>query len=278
MEENKARAPVHLRFACRLYFKQIARGWYYLHEHPRTATSWKLRSVGRFEKYADTIYIDANMCQFGMVTSYKGEQGLVEKATTFMTNSMEIAARLDRQCSMAHKAEHKHLAIWGVRAREAQVYPPALCKAVAEGIQAQKMVDETNLCGLDLCELGIADDDIAMIGTNAPRFDGQHDKDDMKQVWEAWDDVTGKELKPELVQAARGQEMEYVSRMDVYDVVSVADCISATGKRPIRSRWVDINKGDDLKPNYRSRWVAQEIKTDKGQWEMFAGTPPLEAI
>ena len=155
-----ADAEVHVKFCLTLYEIQRRAGRYYLHEHPRTATSWKLRSVGRFEKYADTIYIDANMCQFGMVTSYKGEQGLVEKATTFMTNSMEIAARLDRQCTMAHKAEHKHLAIWGVRAREAQVYPPALCKAVAEGIKAQKMVDETNLCGLDLCELGISDDDL----------------------------------------------------------------------------------------------------------------------
>ena len=56
------------------------------------------------------------------------------------------------------------------------------------------------------------------------------------------------------------------------------ECWKLTGRAPIRSRWVDINKGDDQRPNYRSRWVAQEIKMDKGQWELFAGTPPLEAM
>ena len=88
--------------------------------------------------------------------------------------------------------EFKHLPVWGERAREAQIYPPALCRAVAEGIKAQKMTDETNLCGLDLCDLGIAEEDVLPI-------DDQHDEDNMDLVWEAWDDVTGKALKPCMV-------------------------------------------------------------------------------
>ena len=48
-------------------------------------------------------------------------------------------------------------------------------------------------------------------------------------------------------------------------------------KRPkLGTRWIDIDKGDKVNPDYRSRLVAQEIKTDKSQ-ELFAGTPPLEA-
>ena len=31
------------------------------------------------------------------------------------------------------------------------------------------------------------------------------------------------------------------------------------GKPPISVKWVDVNKGDDLNPNYRSRLVAREI-------------------
>ena len=42
-------------------------------------------------------------------------------------------------------------------------------------------------------------------------------------------------------------------------------------------RWVDANKGDDEKPNYRSRLVAREIR-QKGQDPMFAHTPPLESL
>ena len=47
----------------------------------------------------------------------------------------------------------------------------------------------------------------------------------------------------------------------------------------MRSRWVDINKGDDKKRNYRSRVVAQEFNDGSQMVEdLFAGTPPLEAV
>ena len=211
------------------------------------------------------------MCQFGMVTSYKGEVGLVSKATTFMTNSIELAVRLDRQCSKDHREQHKHLPIWGARAPEAQVYPPGPCRAVAEGVKAQKMEDEDLLFWLDLCDLGVPDDAVSAV-------DAQHDDEEFDHVWKAWDDVTGGELKPSLVRAARREEMAYVEKMSVYEVRPKADCWNLTGAAPIQNRWVDINKGDNVQPKYRSRWVAQQIRTDKGQWELFAGTPPLEAI
>ena len=50
-----------------------------------------------------------------------------------------------------------------------------------------------------------------------------------------------------------------------------------TGKGPISVRWVDINKGDDENPNYRSRLVAREIRR-RGDAPAFAATPPLEVI
>ena len=43
------------------------------------------------------------------------------------------------------------------------------------------------------------------------------------------------------------------------------------------TRWVDINKGDEHKPFYRSRLVAQEYKR-QADWSFFAATPPLEAL
>ena len=49
-----------------------------------------------------------------------------------------------------------------------------------------------------------------------------------------------------------------------------------TGKRPIGVRWVDVNKGDAVNPEYRSRLVAKEIKVNKRE-DLFAATPPLEA-
>ena len=40
--------------------------------------------------------------------------------------------------------------------------------------------------------------------------------------------------------------------------------------------WVDINKGDDVNEECRSRLVAQELKSKSIIEDMFAATPPLE--
>ena len=62
----------------------------------------------------------------------------------------------------------------------------------------------------------------------------------------------------------------------MYVKVPIQECWDETGKQPIGTRWVDVNKGDDINPEYRSRLVAQEVKTSKND-ELFAATPPLEA-
>ena len=44
-------------------------------------------------------------------------------------------------------------------------------------------------------------------------------------------------------------------------------------------RWVDVNKGDDINPNYRSRLVARQMKAlDNSGASYFAPAPPLEAL
>ena len=62
----------------------------------------------------------------------------------------------------------------------------------------------------------------------------------------------------------------------MYEKVPTEECWRETGAAPIGTRWVDVNKGDDSKPEYRSRLVAKEIKTNKRE-DLFAATPPLEA-
>ncbi len=41
-------------------------------------------------------------------------------------------------------------------------------------------------------------------------------------------------------------------------------------------KWLDTNKGDTEKPEYRFRLVAKKIKKDKRE-DLFAAPPPLEA-
>ena len=74
---------------------------------------------------------------------------------------------------------------------------------------------------------------------------------------EAWDDVSGAELDPAAVKKARKEEIEYVRKMNLYTKVPTTECLHKTGKRPIAVRWIDVNKGDHINPNYRSRLVAQ---------------------
>lgn len=49
------------------------------------------------------------------------------------------------------------------------------------------------------------------------------------------------------------------------------------GCKPITTKWLDANKGDEKVPNYRSRLVGREIKKD-ARLDLFAATPPLETI
>ena len=76
------------------------------------------------------------------------------------------------------------------------------------------------------------------------------------------DEITGKMLPKSSVIAARLEEMRQVHEHKVYEKVPIEECWSKTGKNPIKTRWLDINKGDEDNPEYRSRLVAKEIKTD----------------
>ena len=93
----------------------------------------------------------------------------------------------------------------------------------------------------------------------------------------AWDDVSGNELDFKLTLKARMEEMEEFKKHGVYEKVREEVCWAVTGKGPIGTKWIDINKGDESKPEYRSRLVAQQVKYNSKEKNIFAATPPLEA-
>ena len=68
------------------------------------------------------------------------------------------------------------------------------------------------------------------------------------------DNLTGKALKHEKVIEARLDEIKALQDMGVWEVVLVAECMRKTQKKPIRGRWVDVNKGYDQMEVYRSQW------------------------
>ncbi len=94
---------------------------------------------------------------------------------------------------------------------------------------------------------------------------------------EFFDAITGQRLRADLVRAARREELEYFAMKRVWAKVPRREALRRQGKPPITVKWLDINKGDEEHPNYRSRLVAREVRK---AWEsrIFAPTPPLEAL
>ena len=67
--------------------------------------------------------------------------------------------------------------------------------------------------------------------------------------------TSGRELEPEKVVRARKEEVDFIRKMGVWQEVD-----RPSDKPVLKGRWVDINKGDEDHPIYRSRYVGKEIK------------------
>ena len=73
-----------------------------------------------------------------------------------------------------------------------------------------------------------------------------------------WDDENGASLKTDHVNEARKVELDWFRDHGVYDRRKISECLQHAGAKPIRLLWVDTNKGDDAKENYRSGLVVRE--------------------
>ncbi len=78
-----------------------------------------------------------------------------------------------------------------------------------------------------------------------------------------------------MVKKARQEEIGYIKRHGVYRKVKRTSIPKGTAV--IQVRRIDINKGGDVNPEYRSRLVAKEIKTHRND-ALFAATPPWETV
>ena len=84
---------------------------------------------------------------------------------------------------------------------------------------------------------------------------GSRDRHDTSSAL-AWDDLTGMRLDAGKVIEARGKEIQYVRDMRVWNQIPRRQA-QAKGWKIIKTRWIDINKGDDNNPIYRSRLVGK---------------------
>ena len=174
---------------------------------------------------------------------------------------------------------HEHIKLEDGRARAAQVYPDELCKAICRGLEAQLKVDAQQqfLLANTAPDATATSRDLMKAARDVEEKYKTIEENLDDQLEEAWDDVSGAQLDPKVVKLARQEEVDYIHKMNLYIKVPVKECHQKTGKGPISVRWIDVNKGDTERPNYRSRLVAREINTHKRD-DLFAATPPFEAL
>ena len=167
-------ARKHIRFCVELYKMQLEGRRHFLHEHPKSSTSWTMKEMQELAETPGVLTAVCDMCAYGLkIRDEKGE-ALVEKRSKFLTSSPEVCKRIGFQCTNKVESgerscvptdeaakpklpggvpdryanvtrKHRHANTLGGRARQCQVYSKKFCRAVCEGIAAQKRLGNLGL-------------------------------------------------------------------------------------------------------------------------------------
>ena len=73
LRRARKKAIQHIEFMVSLYEEQLAAGRYFLHEHPRYATSWQLRRMAHLMATPGVELAHGDQCQYGSVIR-RGQQ------------------------------------------------------------------------------------------------------------------------------------------------------------------------------------------------------------
>ena len=76
--------------------------------------------------------------------------------------------------------------------------------------------------------------------------------------------------------AARFGEFEEFGRQDAYAEAPVVGALEKTGWQPLSARSIDVNTGDDCRPEYGSRPVVRQLAKTKVD-DASTAMPPLGA-
>lgn len=75
-----------------------------------------------------------------------------------------------------------------------------------------------------------------------------------------WEEVSGDQLSSEELIVARLDEIKQLHSHEVYDKLPLSMGWQSTGRAPVKAEWIDINKGDNVNHEYRSRLMAKNNK------------------
>ena len=256
-----------------VYKQQCQRGDFFVHAVPEGAPAWAYRPVEEALKEYQLYVVVGDQCCFDVVKEERGRAGGVKRGRMkYLTNSWHIAAKIEVRCD----GKHRHVRAVHCRGDPGRGrFTAAWRRAVyAAAMKERKMREQKLSAVAEVRSQGEG------LRTDPMEFhddlEAQIKQLGMTEKEGAWDDVTGMPLDRAAVQAARREEIEYVRSKNVWTKVPRAEA-ARQGMKVVKTRWIDINKGDDEKPVYRSRFVAKEFNDSEIQG-LFAGTPPLEAM
>ena len=100
------------------------------------------------------------------------------------------------------------------------MYLPELCRTICRATLEQGKADAGDFMCIR-CVDDEGDEHVNEVAFEEPQ-------------WESyWDDLTGRELRWDLVEAARAEELSVVRKMQVWRNVGREECFQATGRPPI---------------------------------------------
>ena len=126
---------------------------------------------------------------------------------------------MERKCDKTH--QHARLA--SNRTKLAAIYPPQLIDAICDGINEQikaDKLDQNIIARIEYIEGSNVLAEVQKARANAAKC---HEDDHQELI--AFDDVSGAELDPKMVQKARKDEIEYVRSMNLYTKVKITECL-----------------------------------------------------
>ena len=203
--------------------------------------------------------IDGPMCRWSLRTrGLKNKTEFMRKRTRWITNSKEIAEVL--RGDGRWKRDKRFVYMTG-KSETVSEYPASLVVAMLKAINRQMISDGV----IRIEEMHFA----------GPVLDEGDNPTELEGKW----GVDGTWIDPKLLIAGRKEEMEYMMKMGVFEVVDEKECYD-NGCKPLMLKWVDKMKGEKC----RSRLVCREIKKARDQDEqlgpedVFSPMPPSEGL
>ena len=77
------------------------------------------------------------------------------------------------------------------------------------------------------------------------------------------------------VQRARTEEVSFMKKLGVWEPSSLEECLQMTGRPPVSTRWVDVDKGREGRVEIRSR-LRTNMRTSSCRWKQVEELPDCE--